>query len=74
MCWEEFDHISCTGVGDVDPITSVMFEGWAEIPSIYSMVSPCASLFGFFMYDDLGSHRCQWCLVEVEHAVYLVVG
>ena len=56
--WKEFGSVGdsvAVGAGDVESVTSVVFQCRANVPAVDAMVGPRCSLLWLFMDDGFGS-------------------
>ena len=69
---EEFDCFTVSGsfcAWDIYSVAYVMVSSWSNIPAIYSMRSPCAADFWFFMHWAFGAEGGDGCSVEIEGTI-----
>ena len=55
-------------------VTSVVFEGRADVPAFSAMGTPRAAIAWFFMGNDFGARRGKGSRIEVKGAVEESVG
>lgn len=62
------------GVGDVDAVTAIVFEGGADVPAVVAVGCPCTTLVGLDVCNHLDSGWGHWVSLEVVVAMEIFVG
>ena len=65
---EELDSVAVAitvGIGYIDCVAVVMFEGWSDVSALFSMCGLSLALFWFLVDKDASARWSQWCPVKI---------